>query len=78
MVRSGRGEPDLGEVIEIQSVLRRVVVGWYCSAGAGPGEIVVVVLLGLVVVKVVSVDLVGERHAGEVTEKLIDGPGNMI
>ena len=72
-------EPDLGQIIEVQSVLRRrlgrQVVRGSSSAGT---EIVVVVLLALVVVKVVSVDLLGERHSGEVTEQLIDRPVNTI
>ena len=32
-------------------------------------------LLGLVVVQVVTVDLTGERHPGEVAQQLVDGPG---
>ena len=47
------------------------------SSSAGT-EIVVVVLLALVVVKVVSVDLLGERHSGEVTEQLINRPVSTI
>ena len=34
------------------------------------------VLLALVVVEVVPVDLLRERHSGEVTEQLIDRSGN--
>ena len=72
-------EPDLGQIIEVQSLLRRrlgrQVVRRSSSAGT---EIVVVVLLALVVVKVVSVDLLGERHSGEVTEQLIDRPVSTI
>ena len=75
-------EPDLGQIIEVQSVLRRrlgrQVVRRSGSAGTELGEIVVVVLLALVVVKIVSVDLLGERHSGEVTEQLIDRPENTI
>ena len=72
-------EPDLGQIIEVQSLLRRrlgrQVVRGCNSAGT---EIVVVVLLALVVVKEVSVDLLGERHSGEVTEQLINRPVSTI
>ena len=53
------------------------VVGGANCAGPAVGQIVMLVLLALVVVKVVVVDLIGERSAGEVTQQLIDWPANI-
>ena len=75
------GEADLVEVTEEYRLpawprLCWQVVGGSDCAGAGVCEIVVLVLLALVVVEVVPVDLLRERHSGEVTEQLIDRSGN--
>lgn len=48
-----------------------IVRGSHC-AGATVGQIIMLVLLALVVVKVVVVDLVGEGRPGEVIQELID------
>ena len=75
------GEADLVEVTEEYRLPAWPRLGWQVvggsrRAGAGVGEIVVLVLLALVVVEVVPVDLLRERHSGEVTEQLIDRSGN--
>ena len=74
------GEADLVEITEEYRVVRGTVVRGPCSpsSGARVGEIVMFLLLVLVVLQVVTVDLTGERHPGEVAEQLVDRSGNKM